>query len=183
MITLSEKRKRIYDAIRHCSQLTAVTGCWIRLDAYQRAIDELRDATPAILLTVFPPEKDYDGERFECKDYFSTMEAVNDFGLDTRFGDKAMAFLWDYMNPTTRHFVVGFMSAISDACRELGEPTPLESFFEENGLHTYNLATDAAGNEYLHDNTTGEVKPIVKPKSTVPRWWRVIEGGKEAILQ
>lgn len=54
--------------------------------------------TPADLMTIFPITKNYDGERYQMKDYFSAMEAVNAHGLHEPFktADNARELLWEY---------------------------------------------------------------------------------------
>jgi len=47
----------------------------------QMLLNEICELTPAELLTIFPVTKFYDGARYECKDYFSTMEALQAHGL------------------------------------------------------------------------------------------------------
>jgi hypothetical protein len=39
--------------------------------------------TPRELLRVFPIQKYYEGYKWEVKDYFSSIEYVNEFGLDS----------------------------------------------------------------------------------------------------
>ena len=43
----------------------------------------MRQLTPREMMSMFPIEKEYDGEKFGCKDYFYTMEKLKDFDLDT----------------------------------------------------------------------------------------------------
>lgn len=143
----------------------------------QAAATLLGEATPRMLLQVFPVTKTYDGDRWECKDYFYTMRVLNEYGLDSPLGENALEVLWDYMNPHVTMFMVWVMGALSDLRVSMGEKAPLVEFMEEQGIPTYTMSTDAYGREVMMNNMTGEAQLVVKPKPKMPRWWRVIEGG------
>lgn len=143
----------------------------------QAAIQLLGEITPRMLLRVFPVTKTYDGERWECKDYFYTMRALEDHGLDAPMDDHVLEVLWEYMNPHISHFVVWITGAMSDFRVAMGEKDPMVEFLEDQGIPTYRRYTDTSGREVMVNNLTGEVQRIVKPKPKMPRWWRVIEGG------
>ena len=109
----------------------------------------LAHLTPRQLLNTFPPTKDYDGERYECKDYFSTMEAVRAFPMDEPIGaDGIDHLLWDYMNPTISVFMAQRMSLVDSFLKSQGKPGMIESFF---GIKPKYLQTAPDGKEYLHD--------------------------------
>jgi hypothetical protein len=54
--------------------------------------------TPREFMNIFPIDKTYDGERFECKDYFYTIKIVRALDQDAPIGDKLDDLLWEYMN-------------------------------------------------------------------------------------
>lgn len=129
------------------------------------------------LMTVFPPTKEYDGEKYGCKDYFSTMDAVQDFGPDTPMGDQVLDFLWDYNERHIREMIVRFMCITSALRRQQGQKGIAEEYMEKQGVHGYYNGTDAYGRKVLVDGVTDEVQVLSKPKAQKPRWWRIIEGG------
>lgn len=49
----------------------------------QYTLNLLEGLTPRQILEVFPIDKDYKGYRYEIKDYYSSMEAINELGMDT----------------------------------------------------------------------------------------------------
>lgn len=55
--------------------------------------------TPREMMSMFPIEKEYDGEKFGCKDYYFTIEKLKDFDLDKTLGEEGLEdFLWCYWN-------------------------------------------------------------------------------------
>lgn len=58
----------------------------------------LEGLTPRQVLGLFPIEKSYDGEKYQTKDYYSSIEAVNDLGIDVPLNNKtAKEFLMECM--------------------------------------------------------------------------------------
>lgn len=106
--------------------------------------------TPRQLMTLFPIDKDYDGAKYETKDYFYTMDVCVKHGLDTKIGD-AFDFLWDYQNWDISIFVVEFMSDISNVRKFEGHPGLMEEFAARNGMKTY-LIREINGNTVLVEN-------------------------------
>lgn len=83
----------------------------------QMALNALRKRTPRDVLRMFPPTKEYDGERWGMKDYFYTIEKARAFGLDKPLGKHVEAFLWDYMEPHLNMFLVNC------ELRHIGKPS------------------------------------------------------------
>lgn len=131
------------------------------------------EITPRELMQVFPVSKVYDGEKWETKDYFYTMDVLQKHGLDKPMGEDAMEILFDYTNIHITMFAVATMSAISAMRRYNGEKGLLEEFAEQQGmkLQTYTMSKDNKGRNWLTDNDTGE-RQRVKVKR--PRYLRAI---------
>lgn len=103
---------------------------------YQFTINMLNKITPRQLMNIFPITKIYDGNKYESKDYFYSMDKCNKHGLDVPIGN-AFEFLWDYMNVDTGLFLVKYLSTLSDVRRlETGQGI-LETYAAENGIKTY----------------------------------------------
>jgi hypothetical protein len=148
-------------------QLRFQTICTIK-----RLVGQL---TPAELLQIFPPEKTYDGCRYQCKDYFSTMEALRRHGMDKPIGEAATSLLWDYMNPDICEFEVGCLSTMSAIRRAEGYKGLIEEFFEEQGkpLTVYYEAKDSKGRKYMIDGNTGRRQRVYRK---MPRYLRPVSG-------
>lgn len=179
---------RWHHALMHSTSVNAVIYAAVRyfaaeqdveLERFFPVIRLIESMTPRHFMHLFPIDKTYDGERWQCKDYFSTMAMVQDHGLDTPIGD-GVPFLWDYCNPHTRCFLSAFFTAITAKRRENGQPGLLESYFDSIGkpLPTYIKMELPNGKTYMRNNQTGQFVPVAKP-SRKPKWWKIIGGGQK----
>ena len=149
-------------------------------DDYAVVLRFIERMTPRQFMQMFPIDKTYDGERWECKDYFTTKEMCFQRGFDSPIGD-AFTFLWDYCNPYTRFFLSGFLKAIEREQRLDGKPSMLESFFEEQGIDIPTHRRFEAPNRkaYFQNTKTDEFLKEAPSRPKKPSWWKVIEGGKQ----
>lgn len=100
----------------------------------------LERLTPEEILQTFPPEKRYDGEKWEELDYFTTMEMVN--GLPRNISLRILLkhpleFLMEYQNKDIKRAVCRYMSSTSKRYRELTGVDWFESFCKENGWNVF----------------------------------------------
>ena len=114
------------------------------------------------LVTTFPIKKEYDGEKWCCKDYFYTMDILSKMDMDKPVGrDNISDLLWDYQNDDLREAYVEYMCATSNIYRSQTGKTLAEKFCEDNGIGTtYTVYKDSG---IIKDNTTGrttKLKPI-----------------------
>ncbi|WP_143318737.1 hypothetical protein [Clostridium sp. HBUAS56010] len=109
-------------------------------------------------VTTFPITKEYDGEKWECKDYFFTMNVLSEMDWDKPVGrEKISDLLWDYQNDDLRHVYVEYTSAMSDIYRSQTGKGMMESFFEKEGIGTHTLIP---GKNIMKDNSTGGIMKI-----------------------
>lgn len=109
----------------------------MRFQLYSSVCDMIGLLTPRELMQMFPIRKDYDGEKYQSKDYFYVMNMIEEHGIDNPI-NETFEFLWDYTNPTTTNFLVNCMTAMEALNVEMGGTTVLEelgieTFHEENG--------------------------------------------------
>lgn len=117
--------------------------------------------TPRQILQTFPPEKSYDGARYQCKDYFTTMESVRAYPLDKPIGEeKLFDFLWDYMNPDTGEFMIRKLQVLDMFRRSQGQPGMMEAFMAERGITPKYRRTGPDGKEYLFNPEDGSVTRV-----------------------
>lgn len=123
----------------------------------------LAKLTPRQLLNTFPPTKSFDGQKYQSKDYLSTMEAVRAVPLDEPIGDdRLFELLWDYVNPDVSTYMVQRMTLTDQFLKYQGKPSVLESLFVNQGIAPRYLRTGPDGKEYLYDpdtDTTTRVYP------------------------
>lgn len=125
--------------------------------------------TPNEILNLFPITKDFDGWKYECKDYFYTVEKLNEYNPDSPLGNRLEDFLWDYVNDYTGDFIIDMMSTASDLRKFQGKPCFLEEWAEQNGISTLTV-NERDG--YIMDNQTNRTMPYHKP---IPEYMTVVK--------
>lgn len=110
-------------------------------------------------VTTFPVEKYYKGEKWEEKDYFSTMKALSKMNWDKPIGrDELSELLWDYYNSDLRHAYLEFTTAMSAMYKAQTGKGIMEKFFEDQGVPVYTMDKETG---IMKNNQTGD---ILKPK-------------------
>lgn len=106
-------------------------------------------------VTIFPVDKTYDGAKWECKDYFSTMEVLSKMDWDKPIGrDGLSELLWDYDNKELRHAYVEFTTAMSAIFRAQTGKGIVEKFLEDRGVPTYTMDKETG---IMKNNQTGDI--------------------------
>jgi len=82
-------------------------------------------------INTFPITKTYDGNKWECKDYFYTMDELRKFNMDNRIGyEKIRKLLWDYQNPLIHDLCIEFMTTVNELQKLQGEKTLTDGLFD-----------------------------------------------------
>lgn len=110
-------------------------------------------------VTTFPIEKYYNGEKWEEKDYFSTMEVLSKMDWDKPIGrDELSELLWDYYNADLRHAYIEVTTAMSAIYKAQTGKGIMDKFFEDRGVPVYTMDKETG---IMKNNQTGD---IVKAK-------------------
>lgn len=110
-------------------------------------------------VNTFPIDKTYDGAKWECKDYFYTMDVLSKMDWDKPIGrDELSELLWDYENTDLRHAYVEFTTAMSAIYRAQTGKGIAEKFFEDHGVPVHTMDKETG---IMKNNRTGD---IMKPK-------------------
>lgn len=110
-------------------------------------------------VTTFPIDKTYDGAKWECKDYFYTMDVLSKMDWDKPIGrDELSDLLWDYDNADLRHAYVEFTTAMSAIYRAQTGKGIAETWLDDLGIPTYTMDKETG---IMKNNQTGD---IMKPK-------------------
>lgn len=110
-------------------------------------------------VTTFPIDKMYDGAKWECKDYFYTMDVLSKMDWDKPIGrDELSELLWDYENADLRHAYVEFTTAMSAIYRAQTGKGIAEEWCDNMGVPIYTIDKETG---IMKDNQTGD---IIKPK-------------------
>lgn len=115
--------------------------------------------TPRNLMITFPIKKDFDGEKWGWRDYFSTIKDISEFDLDTQISKtEMMNLLTGYQNLMIDELILEALSTTSELRRMQTGKGLVEEFFEKEGLTTFTYNKDAG--------TLKENKPdkTAKPK-------------------
>jgi len=118
--------------------------------------------TPVEFVNVFPIDKDYDGYKYEMKDYFYTIDYMNSLDPDKPIGEEITKLLWEYQNFEITMFAIDAMSLMSDI-RRYEQSSLMEEWAIEHGLETHTLHTDEKGKQYLMDKQ-GKTQKVTKPR-------------------
>lgn len=110
-------------------------------------------------VTTFPIEKDYSGEKWQCKDYFFTMNVLSKMDWDKPIGrDELSELLWDYMNEDLRNVCVDYMCVMSAIYRSRTGKGIAETWLDDMGIPSYTMNKEIG---IMINNQTGD---IMKPK-------------------
>lgn len=110
------------------------------------------------LVITFPISKDFDGEKWGCKDYFYTMDVLSDMDWDKAIGrDNVSELLWDYENDDLRHAYMEFHCAMSAIYRSQTGKGIMKQWCEEMDIPTYSLNKETG---VMRNNQTGEIMKV-----------------------
>lgn len=111
-------------------------------------------------VTIFPIEKYYKGAKWECKDYFYTMDVLKKMDWDKPIGRNELSeLLWDYMNEDLRHAYIEFTTAMSAIYKAQTGKGLAEQFFHERGIPTYTVDRETG---IMRNNQTGDIVKLSK---------------------
>ena len=112
-------------------------------------------------VVTFPVEKYYDGDKWEEKDYFYTMDVLKDMDWNGPIGRDKLSeeLLWDYYNADLRHAYMEYTSAMSAMYKAQTGRGLMEKFFEDRGVPTYTMDRETG---IMKNNQTGD---IMKPQN------------------
>lgn len=110
------------------------------------------------LVITFPIKKDFDGHKWESKDYFYTMDILFKLDWDKPIGrDKIFDFLWDYENDDLRNVCVDYMCAMSAIYRSQTGKGMAEQWCDDMGIPTYTINKETG---VVMDNQTGQTTKL-----------------------
>ena len=64
---------------------------------------------PKEFMELYPIPKEYDGHKYEIKDYFYTRDYIKGLEQENPIGTEVFNLLWEYQNRDLIHFNVNFM--------------------------------------------------------------------------
>ena len=121
---------------------------------------ELKKMTYRELMNIFPIDKWYDGDKWESKDYFFTINYIKEHGGMDAYIEDPFDMVWDYQNEYIRMFGVKCMGYVRDIMKKETGIEPIEAFF-----HTDNMPKDSKNN-LIGVDKNGRVHKVANPHST-----------------
>ncbi|MFY0147844.1 hypothetical protein [Bacillus cytotoxicus] len=157
--------------INHLKGANSYEGLIAKFQLISWIKEVIGELTPREFMTIFPISKEYDGDKFGIKDYYSTMKSINKIGIDTKIGESVSEFLLDYHNwNDVFEFCVTSMTIMSEIRRKETGKGIMEEFFPD--LKTYTMHETANGKKIMVDNETGRTTEVKQPR---PRYLKVID--------
>ena len=144
---------------------------------YDSIILLLAQLSPEEIAVHFPPTKDFDGHKYEMKDYFSSKYAIEHAGGSKVLGDEdaALNFVYEYQNKDLDRFAITGILLV-DAIRDLqGQPSVMEEFIKdqkERESHIpklYHTCKGSDGTELFFDEK-GNYLGKAEKKKRRPSW-------------
>ena len=122
----------------------------------------LKKLTYREFINLFPIDKEYDGAKWEMKDYYSTMKYLNDKSLDDYIEDP-LELIFEYDNWYIIQFGVQVMSTTSDMQRIRTGIGITEAF-----MYGKEMPHDSKGN-IISVNHEGKVCKVSDPRLSKPK--------------
>ncbi|MCB6350581.1 hypothetical protein [[Clostridium] symbiosum] len=87
-----------------------------RYKEIKMVLDAIGRLTPQKLQQLYPVTKEYDGERWGCKDYFYTMDKLKQWPPDNPIGtaQEVACLLWDYENEDLEIMLLQWLNVVDD---------------------------------------------------------------------
>lgn len=126
------------------------------------------------MINMFPIIKEYDGEKYCCKDYYSTQDYLKDKDLNDLIGlNNTDEFCSYYYNNNIINFTVKSFLIVDKLRKYRNESGLLESVLEQlDPEHTINVYTYDKENDIMINNNTHE---IVKVKKKIPKYLKLVK--------
>ena len=108
-----------------------IQGITNRYSELSKIMQSIGTLTPQQLQQMFPISKEYDGDRYEMKDYYFTLHALEKVGMDKPIGKETEAahLLWDYQNTEISFFLMAYMGCIEDMYIYEIDDRPFKEFY------------------------------------------------------
>ena len=109
-------------------------------------------------VTTFPITKDYDGEKYGCKDYFFTVDMLKQYDPEERIGqERVKDFLFDYQNMDIHRTVIMQMCYTSKLYQQETGGNMAEEF-----LNDILSGPEDEETGFKIDSETGEISKVPK---------------------
>lgn len=182
--TIKEDRDRLkqiaYYAVKQVAEKErkAINLTWEQAQAEFSFIcvtkDILQMLTIEEYVNLFPIPKEYDGEKYQTKDYYYAVKEFAKYNSNEPLGKNNLEYvLWDSMNLDLFRFQAYTFSVMSALRQFQGKRGIMEEFMDEQGIESYTL-NKSGGKKYMQSNKTGKVTPVKSAKKRAPKHLKVV---------
>lgn len=150
-----DKQKTLFYGVKYLiksnpdDKSAGLTGVLVLLEDFNFIKSLMSTLKYKEFINIFPIEKEYDGRKWECKDYYTTIEYLEDKNLDDIIGDDIDEFLNYYWNNDILHFNVKQFMTFDRIQKYNGKVGLLETFIKEitkgKPIKTLNVETGEEG--------------------------------------
>lgn len=177
-------KKSIYYGMKYISRLKLSPEMTYRDYALifitmQDLNSSIMELTIRDLINMFPILKEYDGKKYECKDYFSTKEYLLTKNIDKELEteDEVQDFFSNYYNNDIICYAVKQYLIVDKLRKFENKPSLMESFIDmvdtEHKIDTYTYHEKEG---YLYNKNTGKTIKVTKAKKRKPKYLNTKKG-------
>lgn len=144
----------------HTGYVESLEESKIKYQVIDSVLTVLSSLTLRNFVITFPIKKDFDGHKWESKDYFYTMDVLSKMDWNKPIGrDKIFDFLWDYVNEDLQEACIEYMCTMSAIYRSQTGRGIAEQWLSDKGVPSYTIDEDTG---IMKNNQTGEIAKIKK---------------------
>lgn len=142
-----DTQRHVYWLIKNASHVHKWS--WKDQKTWLECVDCLTSClTPSLFNQIFPIKKDYNGQKWGIKDYFSTKNYIEEeIGWDNQI-KNGLEFLYEYDNDDVLQASLVTMDVINSISRRQTGESVFERFAKENGIQLYTVDNDGNTEPY-----------------------------------
>ena len=170
----SDQMKYAYVSVMAVNSLDDGGDPQNRFQLYMTVKAVLAVLTPEQFVTTFPVKKTYDGDVWQTKDYFTTMEEIRKLPPGQPIGEAIDHLLFDYQNVDISNLMIRGLCALSGLHRKETGREMIQDMFESMGHHLpmYQRVKDPYTGQEFFRAEDGELTPI----NNRPKLIRILGG-------
>lgn len=148
----------VEDYINAAKDMDGVADARIWFEYLNVIFETMGYMTVKNFVTTFPITKDYDGEKYCCKDYFFTVDMLKQYDPEAQIGqERVKDFLLDYQNMDIHRAVITQMCYTSKLYQQETGRNMAEEF-----LNDILSGPEDEENGFKIDSETGEISKVPK---------------------
>ena len=129
--------KYIYLVVNTNNRSRFVKGEVLTLEELERCGEAIDLLTPKELQQLFPIRKEFDGVRYQSKDYYFSIQKIRERGEELpikEHGKGVFDFLWDYDNHELSEYMIDYLTRMEKIYVAQGHKSFLEEFFSNESI-------------------------------------------------